>query len=136
LRTLLVDDEPSICEAFARVAKRLGYTDIDTVSSGEEALTQVLRQQYDFITLDIRMPGVSGLEIIAILRNMCPHAVIALISAYLPDALDSEVAACADVIIAKPVDLDIFVKLLEGVERISETLEELRALGSIAADRD
>jgi CheY-like chemotaxis protein len=83
VRILIIDDEPSVADLFSRLAAIHGFTDIDIVSTSEEAVTHVLRARYDLITLDIRMPGASGLEIIAILHNMNPHAVIAVISGHL-----------------------------------------------------
>lgn len=129
MRILIVDDERIVSDFFAQLARVRGYADVDAVSSGEEALTQVIRKDYDLITLDIQMPGVSGLEIIAMLRNMCPHAIIALVSGYIPEQISSEVAGCADVMIPKPVSVDTFTRLLEGVERIHSAREDIRTLG-------
>jgi len=129
VRILIVDDERIVSDFFAQLARVRGYADVDAVSSGEEALTQVIRKDYDLITLDIQMPGVSGLEIIAMLRNMCPHAIIALVSGYIPEQISSEVAGCADVMIPKPVSVDTFTRLLEGVERIRSAREDIRKLG-------
>ncbi|MEW6753983.1 MAG: response regulator [Candidatus Latescibacterota bacterium] len=129
MKILIVDDERVVSDFFAQLARVRGYTDVDTVSTGEEALTQVIRTDYDLITLDIQMPGVSGLEIIAMLRNMCPHAILALISGYIPEEVSSEVAGCADVMIPKPVGVDTFTRLLEGVEQIHQARERIRSLG-------
>ena len=74
------------------------------------------------------MPGVSGLEIIAMLRNMCPHAIISVISGYIPDEISSEVAGCIDVMIDKPVPIDTFNQLLDCVEQICATMEKIRVL--------
>ena len=56
-------------------------------------MTQVLRSVYDVITVDIQMPGASGLEIIAMLRNMCPHAIIAVVSGFLPETMSEDISA-------------------------------------------
>ena len=129
MKILIIDDEQIVSDFFVQLAKARGCADIDTVASGEEALAQVIRQNYDLITLDIRMPGVSGLEIIAMLRNMCPHAIIAIISGYIPEEMSSEVAGCADVMIPKPVDIDTFNQLLDGAEQIRQAMDRIRTLG-------
>ena len=129
MRILIVDDEPSVAEFFSRLAAVHGFTDIDTVSTAEEAVTQVLREGYDLITLDIRMPGASGLEIIAVLRNMNPHAVIAVISGHIPEQIPDEILSCLDTILAKPVPLEIFTQLLEGALQVSDTMTRIRDLG-------
>ena len=129
MKLLIVDDEKIVSDFFVQLAKLRGYTDIDAVASGEEALTRVIRHNYNLITLDIQMPGVSGLEIIAMLRNMCPHAVIAIISGFIPEEISTEIAGCADVIIPKPVNIETFHKLLDSAAQIEEAIAQLPSLG-------
>ena len=130
MKILIIEDEKVVSDFFSQLAQAQGHTDIDAVYSGEEALTQVIRKAYDLITLDIQMPGVSGLEIIAMLRNMCPHAVIAIISGYIPEEISSEVASCVDVFLGKPVSIETFKTLLEKTEQIHQTMEEIYLLGT------
>ena len=129
MKILIIDDEKIVRDHFMQVAQSHGHNDIDTASSGEEALTQVIRKNYDLITLDIEMP-VGGLEIIAMLRNMCPHAVISVISGHLPGELSSEVAGCVDVLIEKPVSVMTFSQLLETSEQICDAMDKIRLLGT------
>jgi len=129
VKILIIDDDKIVSDFFVQMATARGYADIDTVASGEEALTQVIRKNYDLITLDIRMPGVSGLEIIAMVRDMCPHAIIAIISGFIPEEISSEVAGCADVMIPKPISVEIFNQLLDGAEQICQVIDDIRALG-------
>ena len=130
MKILIIDDEKIVRDHFMQVAQSHAHNDIDTASSGEEALTQVIRKNYDLITLDIEMPGVGGLEIIAMLRNMCPHAVISVISGHLPDELSSEVAGCIDVLIEKPVSVMTFSQLLETSAQICDAMDKIRLLGT------
>lgn len=131
MNILLIDDEEVITDYFTQLANVRGIKDIDTAGSGEQALTCVMRKNYDLITLDIKMPGVSGLEIIAMLRNMCPHAIIAVISGYIPDEVDTEVANCVDVMIDKPVNIETFNQLLSCTEQICQTMTTIRSLGLV-----
>ncbi|MBT4498387.1 MAG: response regulator [Gemmatimonadetes bacterium] len=133
MKILICDDEKMVCDFFSQVATSQGYEDIDIVHSGEDALTQVIRKNYDLITLDIQMPGVSGLEIISMLRSMCPHALIALISGYIPDEIPEEITSCADIVLSKPVGFGAFGQLLAGVAQICQTMEQIRNLGIIPA---
>ena len=130
MKILIVDDDPTVVDFFSQVATFEGHEDIDVAPSGEEALTQVVRTDYDLITLDVRMPGAIGLEILSLLRNLCPHAIIAIVSGHIPDEISSEVAGCADVMIDKPVSVETFVKLLRSTVRICEAREEILLLGS------
>ena len=129
MQILIVDDESTITQFFTRLATMRGYADIDTANTGEEALSHVLRRTYDLITVDIRMPGVSGLEIIGMLRNMNPHAVIAIVSGFIPDELSEDVAGCVDVMVPKPVSVETFGELLDAAGLIAHTMERIRLLG-------
>ena len=75
------------------------------------------------------MPGASGLEIIAMLRNMCPHAIIAVISGFLPEQISEEVAGCVDVMISKPVNVQTFTTLLDRAKQIHGAMDDIRELG-------
>ena len=132
MKILLIDDEAEVIRFFSLVAQSRGYTDIDTVSSGEEALEQVRHKSYDLITLDIQMPGLSGLEVVAELREMCPHAIIPIISGYIPEEISSEVAGCVDVFIDKPVSTDSFALLLDAADRICNAMCKIRSLRSFS----
>ncbi|MBT3605373.1 MAG: response regulator, partial [Candidatus Latescibacteria bacterium] len=114
MRVLIVDDEPTVLDFFSQAARAKGVEEIETASSGEEALGKVIAQTYDLITLDIRMPGASGLDILSPIRNMCPHALIAVISGHIPDDFTQEMAGCADLLMHKPVNLINFNKLVDG----------------------
>ncbi len=130
MKLLIVDDEENIVAFFSALARGHGQVDIDAAGSGEEALTRVYRKAYDLITLDIHMPGASGLEVIAMLRNMNPHAIIALISGYLPDDMAPEVTNCADVLLPKPVSVATFNQLLISADQIGQIMEQIRLLGT------
>jgi CheY-like chemotaxis protein len=129
MKTLVVDDEVTMIQFVCMVAQGQGVTDIDTAESGEDALTKVIRTDYDLILLDIQMPGVSGLEILSLIRDMCPHAIIAIVSGYIPDKVSPEVAGCADVMIPKPVPLSTFEALFQSAGRICEEVERIKSLG-------
>ena len=132
MKILIVDDDSEVVAFFSQVADIKGYTDIDVAFSAEDALTQVIRETYDLITLDILMPGASGLEILTLLRNLCPHAVIAIISGHIPEEISPEATGCTDVILDKPVDMETFHRLLESASRVSEAMEQVRLLGNVS----
>ena len=129
MRILIIDDDLGITQFFSQAAAGRGFDQIETAESGEEAVACVMRRTYDLITLDIRMPGLSGLEVIALLRNLSPHAVIAVASGFIPEDISDEVASCIDVLLPKPVSLDTFLELLDGTATVAETMESIRQLG-------
>ncbi len=134
MNILVVDDEERISDFIVKLAQREGYTDVDTVPTATEAVTQVMRREYDLITVDLKMPDASGLEIIGTLRNMCPHAIIVVISGFLPEAVSAEVASCVDLMMAKPVRVDALVRLFKAADQIDQILDEIQSLGSEESD--
>ena len=146
MNVLLIDDEPDIRKFYDTVLRGDGIEQIESVGSGEEAVSLVLRAKFDLILLDIAMPGLSGLEIISILRNMCPHALIAIISGHIPDHIPSEVLDCADALMNKPIALDTLTNLgvlaarkreiMDEVRRMSDSELMLQRLADAAGDDD
>ena len=134
MRMLIVDDDSTVVDFFSQAAQSRGYVEIGTAFSGEEALGKVVQDAYDLITLDIRMPGASGLEILSPVRSLCPHAVIAVISGYLDHEPVQDLAGCADVVLQKPVDLATLNCLLDGAASIARTMAEISGLGTEAPD--
>ena len=130
MNILVVDDEERISDFLVKLAHKEGYTEVDTVPTATEAVTQVMRQEYDLITVDLKMPDASGLEIISTLRNMCPHAIIVVISGFLPEAVSAEVASCVDLMMSKPVHVDALKRLFKAADQISHILDEIQTLGS------
>ena len=128
MKILIVEDDPDATEFFTSAASALGHEDIDTANSGEEALSSIVSTYYDLISLDIQLPGISGLEILSVIRNMCPHTVIAIISGNIPNNISEETAGCADVLIGKPIPLDVFKALLQSTARIAEEMQKIRTL--------
>ena len=68
MRILVVDDEPDLVAALARGLKREGY-EVDTATSGEEALAKASGNPYDLVCLDLNMPDLDGLEVCDSLRT-------------------------------------------------------------------
>lgn len=136
MKILVVDDEEAVVEFLRGAAKACGIKQVDTAASGEEALGQVIHTHYDAITVDIKLPGASGLEIVSILRNMCPHAVIAVISGHVPQQIDGAVLEAIDALICKPVRLNVVAALFAEAAAIAAARERLRAMSSfpIAAE--
>ena len=64
---LLIEDEPNIAEAIRFVLARDGW-DVSVLSDGAGAVAEVARLRPDLVILDLMLPGMSGLEIVALLR--------------------------------------------------------------------
>ncbi len=81
LKLLLVDDDATDLALIRAWVERRGGFAITTARSAEEALSLVARQSFDIVVTDIYLPGRSGVELIAALRDAAPTAqVIAVTS--------------------------------------------------------
>lgn len=90
-RILLVDDEPHVLLAMSRALQLKGYTYVDEARSGQEALDKLTRLPYDLMVLDIRMPGMDGLEVLQKTQQVRPNILVIILTGHA--ALDSAVAA-------------------------------------------
>jgi DNA-binding NtrC family response regulator len=80
-RILIVDDEATIRASLQESLTAEGYA-VEDVESGEEALARCHAGTYDLVVTDLRLPGVSGLEILRALRNQSNGTPVILMTAY------------------------------------------------------
>lgn len=110
---LIVDDEPSVCWAVSSLAEAKGHH-AEVAASAEEALQKLGSYQPAAIVLDVRLPGMSGLEAIDAIRQASQNAPIILITAF--GDLETAVAAVrsgAFEYIVKPFDAATITGALE-----------------------
>lgn len=101
-RILVVDDEESIRDLCARVLSRAGFT-VDTAANGEEALLKLRESAFALVISDIRMPGISGLEVLEAAKASVPGIRVVLITGFgTPHTLSRARQAGADRILTKP----------------------------------
>jgi len=79
-RILVVDDEPALCELVQRYFSQEGY-ECFTSFSGEEALGLMQRNHFDMVVTDIMMPGMSGIDLLIIIKSLYPDVAVLMISA-------------------------------------------------------
>ena len=77
---LLVDDEKPIQYALSTLLRMWGYGCV-AASSGQEALDALTKREFDLMLLDMRMPGMSGLEVLKKLRVDNPGITVIMLSA-------------------------------------------------------
>ena len=68
VKILVVDDEPDIVELVTYNLKKEGF-DVSPAFDGEEALARIRKEKFDFIILDLMLPGIQGMEICRIMRS-------------------------------------------------------------------
>lgn len=101
-RILVVDDEESIRDLCARVLTRAGYV-VATAPSGEDAIVRLQEEAFDLMISDIRMPGISGLEVLEHAKTTFPAIRVVLITGFgTPQTLTRARQSGADRILTKP----------------------------------
>ena len=68
-RILIIDDDQGVRESMARILSGAGYT-VDAAETGEDALALARDNRFDVILSDMRMPGLSGIEVLRALRDL------------------------------------------------------------------
>jgi two-component system, NtrC family, response regulator HydG len=110
---LVVDDEPDTCANLADIFTDLGY-DVDVAYDGFSALALVHRKTYDVALLDLKMPGMDGLELFKRIKEISHGTVAIVVTAYATsDTARKVLDAGAWRIMPKPVD---FPALLRHVD--------------------
>jgi response regulator RpfG family c-di-GMP phosphodiesterase len=91
VRVLYVDDEPSLCRAFARMFVADAEVAVTTSTSALEAAALIEGESFDVIVSDLRMPAMDGIAFLTVARNKLPEARRMLVSGYAD--LDSAISA-------------------------------------------
>jgi two-component system response regulator AtoC len=126
-RVLVVDDEENLRLVLKTILKRAGY-EVDVAVSGEDALEKVESFGPDVILTDVRMPKMSGLDLLATLRAKQSSATVIVMSAYgsVDLALEAMKAGAYDYV-QKPFKPDeILLTLRKAEERESLRTENAR----------
>jgi two-component system KDP operon response regulator KdpE len=122
-RVLVVDDEPQILRALSINLRARKY-DVDTATTGAEALFLAAAHQPDVVILDLGLPDMDGTEVVAGLRGWTEVPILVLSgrtdSADKVDALD----AGADDYVTKPFGMDELLARLRAVTRRSGGVAE------------
>ena len=77
---LIIDDESKICVLLAQFFRGRGFRTM-TAQSGAEAIKQLSREAPDYLLVDIRMPDLSGLEVLKLAKRLYPHIQAVVVTA-------------------------------------------------------
>lgn len=80
-KVLVVDDEAPIRELFNDLLKKENCT-VKSVATGEEAIAKINEEDFDIVLLDIKLPGISGLETLKQLKATKPNLVVIMITGF------------------------------------------------------
>jgi two-component system nitrogen regulation response regulator NtrX len=124
---LIVDDEPNILVSLQGALGREGY-DVDVARTLSEARTR-LREAYDFVILDVRLPDGNGLDLLAEIATSAPDTVVIMMSGHatLSTAVEATRRGAFD-FLEKPVALERLVVLLRNASSARALQAENRRL--------
>src|SRR5262244_3380119 len=103
---LITDDDAVSCQLFAKVLEKEGYR-VDCVQTGEEALSRLRERPYDLLVIDIRLPGMTGLDVTRAVRKDHPALPVIVMTAF--GSMETTIEAIhegAFDYIAKPMHLE------------------------------
>lgn len=126
---LVVDDEKDMLQLLKRSLEPDLKCIVSTASSADEALKKYNEQYFDLVLLDIKMPGMDGLELLEIIRKNSPDQTVLMMTAY--GSIDIAVEALksgAYDFITKPFDHDTLVLRMEKALERSALLRENQRL--------
>jgi len=113
---LIVDDEPNMRKTLVDILRDEGYV-VGTAASGEEAVEMCSKAGYGIVLLDVRMPGMDGVEAFRQIRRHQEDVRVIMMSAYSVDELkEAALDEGAIAFLAKPLDVERVVKLIGEVK--------------------
>ncbi len=80
-RVLVIEDEENMRMLIAEELQDEGFT-VDTASNAQEGMERLTVNEYDLVTIDVEMPGMSGLEVAGLIRDKKIPVKIILLTAY------------------------------------------------------
>lgn len=105
IKVLVVDDDRRMVKTVCDILTVKGYLAIGAFS-GEEAVEKVREERPDCVLMDVKMPGLSGIEAVKAVKKLAPDTPVVMMSAYATDEQAEEAKRQgAYAVLTKPVDL-------------------------------
>lgn len=126
-KILVVDDDEKICWAFEQFLAEEGYKPI-IANNAEEGLRRIESEIPDIVLLDVRLPGMNGLDALKQIKSMQPDAIVVVMTAH--DDVDTTIQAMrlqAFDFLPKPIDLDKVKTVLDRAIRMQTARGELQS---------
>ena len=124
-RILVADDEESIRWVLSKALKKKGFM-VDLAEDGKQALSMFRSNPYDMAVLDIKMPGLQGLELLKQVKDEFPDLLVIIMTA--ESTMENAVAAMkngAYDYLTKPFDLDALDAIILKAQKAAEVSEQI-----------
>jgi DNA-binding NtrC family response regulator len=115
-KVLLVDDEKDFLETLAERMRNRGMA-VDTSSSAMDALKKIDTESYDAIILDLKMPGMDGLEALKLVKERRPELQVILLTGFgtLEKGIEAMKLGATD-FVEKPADLETLTQKIKNAQ--------------------
>ncbi len=116
LRIFVVDDDRDFAESLADVLRLDGHQ-VDTAYTGEEAIERFPQKEYDLTFMDVKLPGLNGVESFMEIRKLKPDAQVYMMTGFsVEQLLEQAVAEGARGVLHKPLDLEELLRMLNDIK--------------------
>jgi len=114
-KILVVDDEDALRTVLSGELVSEGY-DVRTAADGDDAISNLQKESFDLVLLDIKMPRMNGFEVLKFVKEKYPGTKVVMLTGFadLKNAIESKKLGAED-FVSKPYDL---VDLLTTIERV------------------
>jgi len=117
VRVLVVDDEPSVLESFKMILEIKDYL-VVTTPDGPSALAELQKNHFDMAFVDMRLPGMDGLEVLKKAKEMDPDMEVIIVTAYASDETHANaITLGAMEYLRKPFLMEVIYELAERALR-------------------
>ena len=127
MKMMLVDDEERFLSTTGKLLSRKGY-DVLTAASGAEALEKLRQHKIHVVILDVRMPGMDGIDTLKQIKRLYPMVEVIMLTGHatVESAIDGLKSGATDYLM-KPADIEeILEKAEEAFERRERLEEKIR----------
>jgi len=123
-RILVVDDEPMVCLSLTNWLKEENYWAY-SVEDGASAIAAVHAEKWDIVLLDLKMPGMDGLEVLRQIKSISPQTVVVMMTAYasIPSSVQAMKEGAYDYVV-KPLDVQELTLMLQKIVEHQQLITE------------
>ena len=124
-RILFVDDEPNVLSGLQRTLRPMQYQwEMEFVPSGEEALQALGLRPFDAVVTDMRMPGMTGAQLLDIVRDKFPQTIRIVLSGQSERESLVRSISSAHQFLSKPCEPEKLKSVIEGTIALANLLED------------
>ncbi|MBN1277416.1 MAG: response regulator [Deltaproteobacteria bacterium] len=113
MKILVVDDELPVCDFLEEFLSLHGH-EVSTAMSGEEAVSSFRKNRAHVVLMDIKMPGISGIDALRMIKDIESNTGVFILSAFGdPYTKQKAFQSGADFFMEKPIEIDILLQELD-----------------------